>query len=94
MRFCNETDYCFWTGQTKGRESKMNIKEIHMKLIAVGLVPVFIILAFALPNTTGTTILLGGIMVTVLVVSIIGMSMQKKEAKEPDDLLAIPPKKS
>jgi hypothetical protein len=28
------------------------------------------------------------------VVSIIGMSMQKKEAKEPDDLLAIPPKKS
>ena len=65
-----------------------------MKLIAVGLVPVFLILAFALPNTTATTILLGGIMVTVLVVSFIGMSMQKKEAKDPDDLLAIPPKKS
>jgi hypothetical protein len=72
----------------------MKIKEIHMKLIAVGLVPVFLILAFALPNTTGTTILLGGIMVTVLVVSFIGMSMQKKEAKDSDDLLAIPPKKS
>ena len=34
-------------------------------------------------------------MVTALVVAFIGMSMQKKEAKEPeDDLLAIPPKKS
>jgi len=71
----------------------MNIKEIHMKIIAIGLIPVFLILAFALPNTTGTSILLGGIMVTALVVAFIGMSMQKKEANEPDDLLAIPPKK-
>ena len=37
----------------------MNIKEIHMKIIAIGLLPVFLILAFALPNTTGTAILLG-----------------------------------
>jgi len=72
----------------------MKIKEIHMKIIVIGLIPVFLILSFALPNTASTAILLGGIMITVLVVTFIGISMQKKEAKEPDDLLAIPPKKS
>ena len=72
----------------------MKIKEIHMKVIAIGLIPIFLILAFTLPNTTTTAILLGGIMITALVVSFIGMSMQKNEGKEPDDLLAIPPKKS
>ncbi len=30
----------------------MKIKEIHMKIIAIGLIPVFLILSFALPNTT------------------------------------------
>ena len=65
-----------------------------MKIIAIGLVPVFLILAYALPNTTTTAILLGGIMLTAIAVTFIGMSMQKKEANEPDDLLAIPPKKS
>jgi predicted lysophospholipase L1 biosynthesis ABC-type transport system permease subunit len=93
MRFYDERTIVFH-GKRRGRESTMKIKEIHMKIIAIGLVPVFLILAFTLPNTTSTAILLGGIMVTVLVVSFIGMSMQKKEAKEPDDLLAIPPKKS
>jgi len=72
----------------------MKIKEIHMKIIAIGLVPVFLILTIAYPNTATTAILLGGIMITALVVSFIGMSLQKKEAEEPDDLLAIPPKKS
>jgi len=72
----------------------MKIKEIHMKLIAIGLIPIFLILAIALPDTPATAILLGGIMITALVASFIGMSMAKKEAKEPDDLLAIPPKKS
>jgi galactitol-specific phosphotransferase system IIC component len=72
----------------------MKIKEIHMKIIAIGLLPVFLILAFALPFTASKVLLLGGIMVTAFVVSYIGMSMEKKEAKEPDDLLAIPPKKS
>ena len=72
----------------------MKIKEIHMKIIAIGLVPVFLILAYALPNTTTTAILLGGIMLTAIAVTFIGMSMQKKDAEEPDDLLAIPPKKS
>jgi hypothetical protein len=64
-----------------------------MKIIAIGLVPVFLILAFVLPNTPTTSILLGGIMITVLGVIFIGKSMQKKEENEPDDLLAIPPKK-
>ena len=71
----------------------MKIKEIHMKIIAIGLVPIFLILAYALPNTTTTAILLGGIMLTAIAVTFIGMSMQKKDAEEPDDLLAIPPKK-
>jgi len=72
----------------------LKIKEIHMKIIAIGLIPVFLILAFALPDTASTAILLGGIMITALVVAFIGISMQKKEAKDTDDLLAIPPKKS
>jgi hypothetical protein len=71
----------------------MKIKEIQMKIIAIGLIPVFLILASTLPDTAGKTLLLGGIVITVLVVSFIGMSMQKKEEKEPDDLLAVPPKK-
>jgi hypothetical protein len=65
-----------------------------MKIIAIGLLPIFLILAFTLPNTATTAILLGGIMFTAFVVSYLGMSMRKKEAKEDDDLLAIPPKKS
>jgi hypothetical protein len=72
----------------------MKIKEIHMKIIALGLIPIFLVLASILPDTTGKSLLLGGILITVLVVAYIGMSMEKKEAQEPDDLLAIPPKKS
>jgi galactitol-specific phosphotransferase system IIC component len=72
----------------------VKIKEIHMKIIALGLLPVFLILAIILPTTASKILLLGGIMVTAFVVSFIGMSMGKKEEKEPDDLLAIPPKKS
>lgn len=78
----------------RGRESDLKIKEIHMKIIAIGLLPVFLILAFTSPNTATTAILLGGIIITALVVSFIGKSMQKKEANEDDDLLAIPPKRS
>lgn len=72
----------------------MKIKEIHLKIIAIGLVPVFLILSFLLPNTPATAILLGGIMLTAIIATFIGMSMHKKEEKEDDDLLAIPPKKS
>jgi hypothetical protein len=72
----------------------MKITEIHMKIIAVGLIPIFLVLSSILPDTTGKTLLLGGILVTVLVVAYLGMSMHRKEAQEPDDLLAVPPKKS
>ncbi len=70
----------------------MKIKEIHLKIIAIGLFPIFVILALVLPDSTGKAILLGSIVITALVVSFVGKSMQKKEEKEPDDLLAIPPK--
>ena len=92
MRFCNERTIVFHKTDMGGINVK--IKEIHMKIIALGLLPVFLILAIILPNTASKIILLGGIMVTAFVVSYIGMSMEKKEEKEPDDLLAIPPKKS
>jgi hypothetical protein len=71
----------------------MNIKEIHMKIIAIGLIPIFLILSFVLPNTPATAILLGGIMLTAIIATFIGMSMHKKEEKAEDELLAIPPKK-
>jgi hypothetical protein len=92
MRFCNEGTIVFHRKGKRG-ESTMKISEMHMKIIAIGLLPVFLILALALPNTTSTAILLGGIMLTAFMVSFIGMSMQKKDAKDDDDLLAIPPKK-
>jgi Flp pilus assembly protein TadB len=88
------SDKRFLLKKRRRRGSTMKIKEIHMKIIAIGLLPVFLILAFTFPNTASKAILLGGIMVTALVVSFIGMSMKKKEEKEPDDLLAIPPKNS
>jgi hypothetical protein len=72
----------------------MRVNEIQVKVIAIGLVPVFLILAFVLPKTASTAILLGVVMITGFVVCFIGMSMQKQEAKENEDLLAIPPKKS
>jgi hypothetical protein len=92
MRFCNAQTIVFHRKGKRG-ESTMKISEMHMKIIAIGLLPVFLILALALPNTTSTAILLGGIMLTAFVVSFIGMSMQKKDSKDDDDLLAIPPKK-
>jgi hypothetical protein len=84
----------FVTGKKRGWESTMNIKEIHMKIIAIGLIPVFLILSIILPTTATTAILLGGIMLTAIIATFIGMSMHKKEEKVKDDLLAIPPKKS
>jgi uncharacterized membrane protein YobD (UPF0266 family) len=78
----------------KERESKMQVNEIQMKVIAIGLVPIFLFLSFVLPKTTTTAILLGAVMLTGFVVCFIGMSKQKQEVKEHEDLLAIPPKKS
>jgi hypothetical protein len=79
--------------EQKEGESTMKIQEIHMKIIAIGLIPVFLILSFVLPNTATTAILLGGIMLTAIIATFIGMRMHKKEEKAEDDLLAIPPKK-
>jgi hypothetical protein len=73
----------------------MHITQVQLKMIAIGLIPVFFILSFIMPNTTTTTILLAVVMGTALVISYIGWSMEKREnAGEVDDLLAIPPKRS
>jgi hypothetical protein len=72
----------------------MQVTDVHMKAIALGLVPVFLILTFALPKTASSDVLSGVVMITGFVVCFIGMLMQKQEAKENEDLLAIPPKKS
>ena len=72
----------------------MHVNEMHMKVIALALIPVFLILVFLLPKTAFTNILSGIVMITGFVLCFIGMSMQKQEAKENEDLLAIPPKKS
>jgi predicted DNA repair protein MutK len=83
----------FVTGKKRGEESTMKIKEIHMKIIAIGLIPIFLILSIVLPNTATTAILLGGIMLAAIIATFIGMALHKKEEKAEDDLLAIPPKK-
>ncbi len=62
-------------------------------MIAIGLIPVFLILTIIMPSSPTTTILLGVVVLTVIVITYIGWSMEKKEAMEGDDLLAIPPKK-
>lgn len=71
----------------------MQISETLMKAIAIGLIPVFLVLTFVLPKTPASTILLGGMIFSAFVLCFIGMSMQKKKAKGHDDLLAIPPRK-
>ena len=63
-------------------------------MIAVGLIPVFFILSIIMPKTITTAILLAIIMITAIVISYIGMSMEKRDAGGDEDLLAIPPKKS
>jgi hypothetical protein len=70
------------------------MNEIPLKAIAIGLIPVFLILSFAMPKTPSLAILSGSVMITGFVVCFVGMFMQKQEAKDNEDLLAIPPKKS
>ena len=72
----------------------MQVTEIQLKIIAIGLVPVFLILSYMLPESASTTILLGVVMTAGFVLCFLGMSMQKQETKEHEDLLAMPPKKS
>ncbi|PKL70897.1 MAG: hypothetical protein CVV30_06045 [Methanomicrobiales archaeon HGW-Methanomicrobiales-1] len=62
-------------------------------MIAIGLIPVFFILTFIMPKNTITDILLTAVLITAIAISIIGWSMEKREAAgKEDDLLAIPPK--
>lgn len=72
----------------------MHITQVQLKMIAIGLIPVFFILSIIMPNTITTTILLAIVIITAAGISFIGWSMEKREAGEDDDLLAIPPKKS
>jgi hypothetical protein len=71
----------------------MHITQAHLKTIALGLIPVFFILSVLLPKTLTSAILLGIIMIAAIVISFIGMSREKCEAGEGENLLAIPPKK-
>ena len=71
----------------------MNVTHDQLKMIAIGLIPVFFILLFIMPKNTTTDILLAIVMITALVISFIGWSMEKREAGPEDDLLAIPPKR-
>jgi len=49
----------------------MQVNEIQLKVIAIGLVPVFLILTFVLPKTASTAILLGIVMITGFLVCLI-----------------------
>ncbi|MEN6442887.1 MAG: hypothetical protein ABFC71_03950 [Methanoregula sp.] len=71
----------------------MKVTQLQLKMIAIGLIPVFFILTFIMPDTTTKTILLAMVMITAMVVSFIGWSMEKREPGKDDDLLAIPPKR-
>ena len=71
----------------------MHVTQVQLKMIAIGLLPVFLILTFIMPSSPTTTILLGVVVLTAIVITYIGWSMEKKEATEVDDLLALPPKK-
>jgi hypothetical protein len=71
----------------------MQVTDVQLKIIVIGLIPVFIILSSISPKTTITYILLGMVVATVLVVSYLGILKERKEANKDEDLLAIPPKK-
>lgn len=73
----------------------MHITQVQLKMIAIGLIPVFVLLTIIMPQNITTNILLAIVMLTAIVISFIGWSKEKREAGEPEeDLLAIPPKKS
>jgi hypothetical protein len=72
----------------------MHITQAQLKMIAIGLILVFLVISLILPKTTVNTILSAMVMITALVISYIGWSMEKREAGEDEDLLAVPPKRS
>jgi hypothetical protein len=93
MRFCGEPDTVS-SGDQGGRGSIMHVTQDQLKMIAIGLIPVFFILSIIMPKNITTTILLATVMLTALVIGLVGMSMEKREEGEDEDLLAIPPRKS
>jgi len=72
----------------------MHVTQDQLKMIAIGLIPVFFILSIIMPKNITTAILLALVMITALVIAVIGWLMEKREAGGDEDLLAIPPKKS
>ena len=71
----------------------MHVTQLQLKMIAIGLIPVFFILTIIMPKNMTTYILLAVVMLTAIVISFIGWSLEKREAGPTEDLLAIPPKK-
>jgi hypothetical protein len=72
----------------------MQVTQVQLKMIAIGLIPIFFILSIVMPKGMTTTILLAAVMLTAIVIGLIGMSMENREAVEEEDLLAVPPKRS
>ena len=77
-----------------GKGSIIHVTQVQLKMIAIGLIPIFFLLTIIMPKNTTTYILLAIVMLTAIVVSFIGWSLEKRDAGKDDDLLAIPPKKS
>ncbi len=72
----------------------MKITQTHLKVVVLGLIPVFFIVSAILPKDFTSYLLLGLVMAVALGISYIGMRMEKKEAQDSgEDLLALPPKK-
>ncbi|MDD4137781.1 MAG: hypothetical protein PHT99_07830 [Methanoregula sp.] len=93
MWLCGER-YTVLSGKRGGKGSTMHVTQVQLKMIAIGLIPVFFILTIIMPKNTTTDILLAMVIITAIVISFIGMRMQKREAGDDEDLLAIPPKRS
>ncbi|MEI7857160.1 MAG: hypothetical protein WCH85_06620 [Methanomicrobiales archaeon] len=72
----------------------MHITQVQLKMIAIGLIAIFLILPFIMPNSTTTSILLAVVMIAALVIALIGWLMEKRDAGKNEDLLTIPPKRS
>jgi hypothetical protein len=72
----------------------MHVTQVQLKMMVIGLIPVFFILSLIMPKTTTTAILLAIVVIIAMVISFIGWSMQKGEPGKDEDLLAVPPGKS
>ena len=72
----------------------MQVTQDQLKMMVIGLIPVFFFLSIILPRNLTSDILLGLVVLAALVISFIGWSREKREAGSDEDLLAIPPKKS